>query len=125
MKRSLFSIANLEYLSSFGVPKMKPNIFRQDWINLPCSLFFFLEPFALAGTWGQVFGVISNSSHLLILTHRDTICNNSFQGLPCRSAIKTSCSQCQGAWVPSLGAEVPSQVPPLPQVPSLDLACLY
>ena len=72
MKKPLFSIPNLEYLSSFGVPKMKPNqtkVFHQDWINLPCSLFFFLEPFALAGTWDQVFGVISHSSHLLILTH--------------------------------------------------------
>ena len=69
MKKPLFSIPNLEYLSSFGVSKMKPNVFHQDRINLPCSLFFFLEPFALAGTWGQVFGVISHSSHLLILTH--------------------------------------------------------
>ena len=38
MKKPLFSIPNLEYLSSFGVPKMKPNqtkVFHQDWINLP------------------------------------------------------------------------------------------
>ena len=62
MKRSLFSIANLEYWSSFGVPKMKPNVFHQDWINLPCPLFFFLEPFALGWHLGS-----SLWSHLQLL----------------------------------------------------------
>ena len=63
----------------------------------------------------------SSFSHIEILF----VMRTASKDIPGDSAIKTSCSQCQGAWVPSLGAQVPSQVPLLPQVPPLDLACCY
>lgn len=79
MKRSLFSIANLEYWSSFGVPKMKPNVFHQDWINLPCPLFFF--PGAVC--FGMAPGVKS-------LESSPTPCTSSFSHIEVLFVIRTA-----------------------------------
>lgn len=44
LKSLFFSIANLQILLSFDVPKMKPIIFSQDWIYLPSFLLTSLDP---------------------------------------------------------------------------------
>lgn len=40
MRSSLFGTASLENLSSLDVPKMKPVIFLQEWMNLPFPVAF-------------------------------------------------------------------------------------